>query len=220
MSTDEIEKRLQDARARLGRASKTLAPRHKGGEWEEFIAADEAVLTLERELAAAKGEEHSVPLDFPVRWDTGAPLPHLIRNDHKTFLTFSARVPDTDWAGHPVTSKNPGDRSVESLALVEFFRCLSAKLGSPNDEVLEGHPLSGKGLNGYTAQRVVNSRWLAEIEAVNRVHRGYDPTLWRTLNHYIFWFHDTTFECVAKSFTVEVYQESLADLLARVCKRL
>ncbi len=77
--------------------------------------------------------------------------------------------------------RNPGDGSVESLALVEFFRCSSAKLGSPNDEVFEGHPLSGKGLDGYTAQRVMNSKWLAELEAINRVHRCYDPALWRKM---------------------------------------
>jgi hypothetical protein len=35
-----------------------------------------AVLVLERELPAANGEEHAVPLDFPGRWDIGAPLPH------------------------------------------------------------------------------------------------------------------------------------------------
>jgi hypothetical protein len=97
---------------------------------------------------------------------------------------------------------------------------MSGKLGSPNDEVFEGHPLNGNGLHGYTAQRVVNSKWLAELEAINSVHRLYDPTRWRKLNHYIFWFHDTTFECVAESFRFVVFHESMADLLARVCQRL
>ncbi len=220
MSTDEIEKRLADARDGLERGIKALAPKHRGGEWEQYLAANEAVLRLERELAAAKGEEHAVPLDFPVRWDTGAPLPHVIQNDHKTFLTFYVREPDPDWDGSYVIVKDPGDGSVESLALVEFFGCSSAKLGSPNDEVFGGHPLSGKGLDGYAAQRVVNSRWMAELEAINRVHRRYDPARWRNLNHYVFWFHDTTFECVAESFRVEVFRESMVDLLARVCQRL
>ena len=80
--------------------------------------------------------------------------------------------------------------------------------------------MNGKGLHGYTAQRVMNSKWLAELEAINSVHSYYDATRWRKLNHYIFWFHDTTFECVAESFRVEVFRESVADLLARVCLRL
>ena len=220
MATDEIEKRLADAQGRLDRAIKALAPEHKGGEWAEYDAARQSLLKLERELAAAKGEEHAVPLDFPVRWDIGAPLPHVIQNDYKTFLTFYVHEPDPDWDGSYVTVKDPGDGSVESLALVEFLGCSSAKLCAPNDEVFEGHPLSGKGLDGYTAQRVVNSKWLAELEAINSVHHCYDPARWRNLNHYVFWFHDTTFECVAESFTVEVFRETMTDLLARVCQRL
>jgi hypothetical protein len=220
MSLRELEEQLSAARERLERAARALAPKHKGGEWEEFWAAHDAVLRLERELAAAKGEEHAVPINLPVKWDAGAPLPHLLRNDYRCLLTFYVREHDPQWDGSYVTVKDPGDGSVQSLALVEFVGCVSAKLGSPNDEVFEGHPLYGKGLDGYTAQEVMNSHWLAELEAINRIHRCYDPARWRKLKHYILWFHDTTFECVAESFKVELYRESMADLLARVCERL
>jgi hypothetical protein len=121
MSTDEISKRLADAQVRLDRAMKALAPNHKGGGWDEYHGALESVLKLERELAAAKGEEHAIPLDFPVRWDIGAPLPHIIQNDSKTFLTFYLSEPDPNWDGTYVTVKNPRDGSVEALALVEFL---------------------------------------------------------------------------------------------------
>jgi hypothetical protein len=220
VSIQEIEQRLTTARERFQQAAKALAPRHKGGEWEEYWSAHEAVLRLERDLAAARGEEHAVPLDFPVRWDAGAPLPHLLRNDYRCLLTFYLREHDPAWDGSYVTIKDPGSGQAESLALVEFAGCVSARLGSPNDEVFEGHPLHGKGLDGYTAQEVLNSRWLAELEAINSVHRCYKPDRWRWLHHYVLWFHDTTFECVAESFKVELYRESMADLLAQACKRL
>ncbi|HEX3450918.1 MAG TPA: hypothetical protein VHS97_21870 [Isosphaeraceae bacterium] len=97
MATDKIEKRLADARGRLNRAIKALAPKHQGGEWEEYLAAKESVLKLERERAAAKREEYAIPLDFPVQWDIGAPLPYVIQNDNKTFLTFYVRETDPDW---------------------------------------------------------------------------------------------------------------------------
>jgi hypothetical protein len=148
MSIDEVKGRLAVAQDRLERAIKALTRTHKGGEWEEYQAAKQDKLDLERELAAAKGEEHAVPLDLPVRWDIGAPLPHVIQNDDKTFLTFYVQETDPGWDGSYVTVKDPRDGSVESLALVEFFRSCSAKLGSPNDEVFKGHPLSGKGLDG------------------------------------------------------------------------
>jgi hypothetical protein len=217
MSLRDLEERLSSARERLDRAARALAPKHQGGEWEEFWAAHEAVLGLERQLAEVRGEEHAVPIDFPVKCDAGAPLPYLLRSDSRCFLIFSVREHDPSW---DVTVKDPGDTSVQSLALVEFAGCVSAKLGSPNDEVFEGHPLYGRGLDGYTAQEVLNSRWLAELEAINRVHRCYNPGLWRRRHHYVLWFHDTTFECVAESYKVEQYRESMADLLARACERL
>jgi hypothetical protein len=75
-------------------------------------------------------------------------------------------------------------------------------------------------MDGYTAQIVVNSPWLRELERINSVHRGYRPELWRTLKHYVFWFHDTTFECVAESYTVEVFRETFSAMLARICPRI
>ncbi len=140
--------------------------------------------------------------DFPVKWDVGAPLPHVIADEHRTFIIFYVREIDPNWDGTYVTVKNPADGCVESLALVEFKRCASFRMGTPNDEVLEGHPLSGRGLDSYTAQVVQNSRWINELETINKVHSGYREDRWRELTHYILWFHDSTFECIAESYKV------------------
>jgi hypothetical protein len=220
MSIQEIAKRLATAQERLDRAVQAGRARCGAEEQDEYWAAHGAMLVLERELAAAKGAEYAIPLDFPVKWDIGAPLPHVVQNDWETFLTFYVRVANIAWDGTYVTLKSPGSGEVESLALVEFLGCISARLGTPNDEVFEGHLLAGKGMDGYTAQQVVNSRWLAELEAINKVHHCYNPDCWRKRKHFVFWFHDKTFECIAESFKVELYQESMAALLARVCERL
>jgi len=222
MSVPEIEKRLVAANERLERATQTLRERWRSEEQAESWAAHDAVLVLvlERELAAAKGEEYAVPLDFPVKWDGGCPLPHLLCNDYKALLTFILREAKPGADGSSVEIVGPQDEKARPLALVEFTPCVAAKLGSPNDEVFHGHPLQGRGLEGYTAQKVVNSRWLAEVEAINKVHHCYNPAFWRERNHYIFWFHDTTFECIAKSFKVELYRESVAAMLTRMCQRL
>jgi hypothetical protein len=42
VSIRELEEQLSAARERLERAAKALAPKHKGGEWEEYWAAHEA----------------------------------------------------------------------------------------------------------------------------------------------------------------------------------
>jgi hypothetical protein len=216
----DLEQRLRGAKLRFENAREAMLPKHKGGEWEEWQAAYQELMAAERQLAAAKNEEHVIPLDFPVLWDSGAPLPHLLTNDHRTFLTFFVRRADPNWDGTYTTLVRPSDPSPRTIAVVEFKRCLAARMGSPNDEVFHGHLLSGKGLEAYTAQQVVNSRWVAELEAINRVHSCYKSDHWKDVNHYVLWFHDSTFECVASSFEVQIYDKSLSEILASVCEKL
>lgn len=219
-SSREIERSLMSEKERLQRALAALSGKHKGGEWQEYQSAHDEVLKLERKFAASKGEEFAEPCDFPVKWDTGAPMPHLLKNENRALLAFLMSEPDPNWDGSYVTVKSPADENVEPLALVEFERCTSAKLGAPNDEVFSGHPLYGKGLESYQAQRVVNSQWLKEIERINSVHRMYRPEAWSDSSHFIFWFHDSTFECIARSFKVETHRTTMKALLNMMVERL
>jgi hypothetical protein len=87
-SLTDLQSALKAAQIRLKCAVQALAPKHKGGELEEFAAAQEALLEAERALAAAQNEPHAVQIEFPVQWDKGAPLPYLLQNDYRTFLVF------------------------------------------------------------------------------------------------------------------------------------
>lgn len=218
MSLDELEQKLRLAQEHIKNVTASLAGNR---DWQkEYWPAYYALLEVEREVAAAKGEPHAIPFDFPVTWDKGAPLPQLVKDDYRTCLAFCVREIDPNWHGTYIKLESTEDEDPQTLALVEFQRCISVKFGSPNDEVFHGHPLEGKGRASYAAQIVVNSPWLAEIEAINKVHAGYSPERWRHFKHYIFWFHDSTFECIAKSFTVELYQESMYQMLMRMVDRL
>jgi hypothetical protein len=201
MTVSRLTKELEIAQERL---KQMVIARNKIG---EYMTAHAAVLSLERQLAAERMEEYVDPLDFPVTWDVGAPMPHLIANGSHTFLGFYLR-----------DNYLEGER-IESIALVEFYRCISVKLGSPNDEIFHGHPLYGKGLDFYTAQIVRNSKWINELEAINKVHSQYNKELWRSLNHYVLWFHDETFECIAKSFRVEIFQTNMDEVILDATKR-
>jgi hypothetical protein len=158
----DIERDLSNARARLRRAMTALQKKHIGGEWEEYRAANSGLLILERECSAAKGQEYAIPLDFPMQWDVGAPMPRLLVNDHKCLLIFYLSDADPNWDATTASVVDPSSGASASLALVEFDLCTSAKLGAPNDEVFKGHPLSGKGREAYKAQEVINSSWIAE----------------------------------------------------------
>ncbi len=66
----------------------------------------------------------------------------------------------------------------------------------------------------------MNSRWLKELEQINSVHRCYDPKRWRDRYHFIFWFHDSTFECIAKGYKVETHRTSMKNLLGLMVERM
>lgn len=215
----DMHQQLERAQEKLHKALQALAPKHVGGEVEEYEAAHQEVLRLERSIAAARGEEYAETIPVPVKWDTGAPLPQLLRNEHRTLLAFLLSEPDPDWDGTYVTVQDPGSPTAVPIGLVEFDFCLSAKLGTSSDEGLERHPLQGKGLEPYRAQRVVNSRWLQQIEALSpgTTQARYS---WQQLHHYVFWFHDSTFECIARSFQVETHRLSMRALLNMMVERL
>lgn len=194
MSERELRLALEAAKGRFARA-------HKGGERAEFHAAHEAMLAAERAMAAELGEPHAVPLEFPVQWDIGTPVPHLIKTDSQTFLLFLLH--DTELQRYDFYADVANAQGEEHFATVEFKGCVSAKMGVPNDEVFHGHPLHGKGLVAYSPLRVLNSTWIKELEAINSVHMQFSADFWNTLSHYIFGFHECTFECVAQSFVVQ-----------------
>ncbi len=105
----------------------------------------------------------------------------------------------TYWCGeYGVDQIEPGDRE---FALVICSSCAALSFGPPNDEALQGHRLYDLGLTAYTAQEVVNSRWIAAQEEANRVHRSHSAELFRPHRHFIITFHDSTFEFVARDFT-------------------
>ncbi|MFC5048421.1 hypothetical protein ACFSTE_13780 [Aquimarina hainanensis] len=222
MSTiiERYENKLNEAKARLKKASIAVSTKNTGIEWSEFNKASKNLLICERQLAASKNEEHADVMDFPVAWDVGAPLPHLFMNDHKAYLLFYVKSVDPNWDGTYTTIVDTASDKATSLALVEFIHCTSAKLGAPNDEVFEGHPLYGKGLELYAPLQIINSSWVKEIKEINSIHTNHNPENWKNAKHFFFGFHDNVFECIADSFKVELHQTSFKKLMQLVCQKL
>jgi hypothetical protein len=126
----------------------------------------------------------------------------LLISGRRSFVAFYLEEHDPDWDGTYVRVVDPGEETEESLALAEFKESVAVKLGPPNDEVLHGHPLDGRGLAGYGCYVVENSRWLAELIEINRVHEQFDPEWWEDKRHFLLVFHDETVEAVAREIEV------------------
>jgi hypothetical protein len=227
LTVDELELALTAAQERVARAVRALAskrtlkadPANVREATEYRIAFDEQ-LRLEREVAQAKGDEVAAVIHWRPRWDVGAPLPYVVSSGSRTFLIYMVRDPDPGWDGTYTNVVDPTSDGSAPLAIVEFERCYAHKFGGSNDEVIEGHPLYGSGLEGYRAHEVLNSRWLATEQAINRVHPGYWPETWTKRKHYLLAFHDEYFECLADGYAVEVVRCTFREAVARVVARL
>jgi hypothetical protein len=164
--------------------------------WDSTQARDarQQLLAIERVTAATMGLPYASPIDLGARWDPGAPMPCLLSGS-RTFLVYYLRRDDPLFDGLDLSE--PGWDQEHGVGIVEFRQVLAVKMGSPNDEVLRGHPLYGYGLEFYVAQAVINSPWIRELADVNRVHSQFSEEKWADARHFMFPFHDETVECVA-----------------------
>lgn len=151
--------------------------------------------------------------DFPQSC-TGAPLPLVMASEDVVALIFYLQRKPAEWDGQP---RSVNSASTSDVAIVTFGFCYVHSFGPPNDEAIAGHPLYHQGLKSYSAFQVLNSHWIAELEQRNAVHRNHSKSRFlANKNHYIITFHDSTFECIAKDYRIEIVSGSIDETAARI----
>jgi len=134
-------------------------------------------------------------------------------------LVYIVQETPADWDGSSVRIVDPSTPG-EPLALVEFTGYSTYMFGAPNDEAFHGHPLAARGLHPYGAFQIENSSWIRQLEKMNSIHPYHKPERFERLRHYVFSFHDSTFECVANGFTISAHEGSLESMLPIMQSRL
>ena len=148
----------------------------------------------------------------------GAPMPVVFADERRVLLAYLVQYREL-WqdTGVPLTDAEP---SAEPAALAEFVLPRAHLFGSPNDEALHGHPLYRRGLRQYSAYEVRRSSWVRSLEQMHRVHSSHSPERSARLRHYVFTFHDSTFECVAEALQVTEHEGPMSRLLGEMHRRL
>jgi hypothetical protein len=134
---------------------------------------------------------------FP-QMSVGAPCPMMLIDESSLVLAY--------YLDSPLDQTDENNSPQDHCAIVKFSHAYAHYFGSPNDEALAGHPLASRGLQPYTQFSVAKSSWLTKLERMNSVHPYHESARFENLKHFIFTFHDSTFECVAIdcSFSVQV----------------
>jgi hypothetical protein len=149
----------------------------------------------------------------------GAPCPMILAGESYLFLAFFLQDTPAGWDGSAVRVVGE-DTSGEPVALVTFTDLYAHLFGPPNDEAFSGHPLASRGLRPYSVFEVRDSSWIRTLERMNSVHPYHRAERFAELRHFIFAFHDSTFECIARDFSSSVRKGSVAGVLADAFREL
>lgn len=144
----------------------------------------------------------------------GAPCPMILAGEHHLHLAYYLENRSPDWDGTTVRVVGEGT-SGERVALVEFTDAYAHMFGPPNDEAFSGHPLASRGVGPYRVHEVYHSSWIRTLERMNAVHPYHRPEHFSCYRHFIFAFHDRTFECIAEAFIITVHTGSVVEVLER-----
>jgi hypothetical protein len=153
-----------------------------------------------------------VELDLGIRPEAAVSGAVLVHTERSTFLTFNAKR-TTDRVGPQ------GRPCLEDAgtAVVEFKRCLLTRFGYPNDEARWAIPRF-KGV-AYGIYEVRNSSWIKEVVQMNR-HAFPNTKDDYISKHYLFAFHDDTFECLADDLSLEMVNEPYEAVFDRIRGRV
>jgi hypothetical protein len=156
--------------------------------------------------------ESIVKLDWGCRPEAAVSDAVLVQTEHSAFLTFNAMRPSDRMSPY-------GGPQMEDagIALVEFEMCTITKFGYPNDEAWGGIPRT-RGL-GYGIYEVLNSTWVRELTTLNRFSFPDTPEDVRS-RHFLFLFHDSSFECIAAGMKLELVDRPYANVFARIARRV
>ena len=170
-------------------------------------------------MYSVDSQDRVIKLNDVPQPDVGAPQPLVLSDERVTLLAYSVQRKPYPFDGGVLTEADM-KLSGEQVALVEFRSCHSFMFGAPNDEACGGHPLADRGLSPYGVFEIENSSWIRQLEKMNSVHSQHEGGWLLTLKHFIFAFHDSTFECVASGLSWSLHSGSLEALLAEMRKRL
>lgn len=150
-----------------------------------------------------------VELDLGVTPNAGVSGAVCLQTERATFLTFNA-LRRTDRTG-------PFGEVYDDAgtAVFEFKRCLLSRFGYPNDEARFGIPRY-KDVS-YGIYEVRQSSWVKDVIRQNRFQFPDTSDDWiQRKRHFLFAFHDDTFECLADDFSMEVANEPYSAIFERL----
>jgi hypothetical protein len=142
--------------------------------------------------------------------EAGSPLPRVWASDACTRLEYDLRCSPpslSDNLDEAVRQAEAWSAQLDGAVVsVIFEHAYCHYFGPPSEETIRGHPLAARGLRSYGVFEVTNSSWVRAFERFNSIHPYHEEVRerYKLLKHFIFAFHDSTFECIARAAAFKV----------------
>lgn len=137
-----------------------------------------------------------------------APCPIMLSDEQMLVLAYYLEVEGGKRSefGGANAGRGPIPIAKAAWAVVEFQDFRAVTMGGPFGP--EQHPLAAKGLERYGAYEVERSTWIRGNEELEQ------------FRHFVFSFHESTFECVAKGYRLSFHEGPLRRVLGYMQQRL
>lgn len=145
--------------------------------------------------------------------ESGAPSPQVLATEHTIWLTYfiSKSDPWYEKKYSKIWSDSEELCIEDCIAVVQFETAQIHMFGGPSEESIVGRPLAERGLEYFRIGENTNSTWSKELEDMG----GFSGA-----RHFIFAFHDSTFECIAERFNVYIRHGDMLEEVGKILRAL
>ena len=144
-----------------------------------------------------------------------APCPIVLADDDHLFVLYVLQSKPEGWYDSWVKMIS-SDSEGEPFVIIVFQHPLAYYHGTLEDEALHGQPLSRRGLRPHGAFEIENSPWREALFKMRRMQAAHRIENYHLYRHFVLAFRETTFECLAESYSILIGNGSLPEAAARV----
>jgi hypothetical protein len=152
--------------------------------------------------------------------ESGAPSPQVFATEHTIWLTYfiSESDPWYEKKYSKIWSDSDEECKEDCFAVVQFKTAHIHMFGGPSEETIVGHPLAERGLESFRIGENINSTWINELEEMDSFGHSRPACGFLGARHFIFAFHDSMFECVAKDLKVYIRHGDMLEGVGKILR--
>lgn len=148
-----------------------------------------------------------------------APCPVVLAHDDHLFVLYVLQSKPEGWYDSWVKMIS-SDAEGEPFVIIVFQHPLAYCHGILDHQALHGHPLYRRGLRPHGAFEIENSSWQEALLKMRRMHAAHRIENYHRYRHFVLAFRDTTFECLAESYSILIGNGRLRDAAAKVLSEM